>query len=68
LKSTNEFLVNLIQNYATAENFHLIIMKIYTEESFVYRVLNENLRNKRVEEEMKHMFPYYFLLHHSMFM
>jgi len=52
---------------ANEENLHMILIKIYNVESFIYKNLNSYLKDAN-PAIFKGLFPFYFFLQHSLFM
>ena len=62
----NKYLLKMI-SFSTEENFHLLLMRLYTKDSFIYKNMNFYLRENKVDS-LEHLFPFYFLLQHSFFL
>ncbi len=58
-----KYLVKLLKQ-ATEENFHLILLKMYSEETFLYKQLNKYLREEDTTNFIN-LFPFYIFFQMS---
>lgn len=56
----DKYLLKLF-GFATKANLHLVLLKLYCNETFIGIKINEYLRNKNLEG-LKRIFPVYFFL------
>lgn len=60
---------NLLSNlYTNPDNLHLVLLKMYTLESFLSVRLNKYLREEDYVKLFKNLFLYFILLQHSLFL
>ena len=67
-KASEIFLINGLLMKADEETIHLFLLRMYTEETFLFRILNKSLREKNIAKIFSmNLFPYYLFLQHSFF-
>ncbi len=52
--------------FATPDYMHLILFKLYTMESFIYKSINAALRKEDLSH-FENLLPFYIMLQHSLF-
>jgi len=62
----DKYLLKLF-GFATKANLHLVLLKLYCNETYISIKINEYLRTKNLEG-LKRIFPVYFFLQHAFFM